>query len=89
MTDLTSSAPLNGKPSNREPDNTEQVDAHQLASDNEKIDGLIEQIRQDALQGTVPDLADELRRRLADSGIELERVEFERALAAVRQPPTA
>lgn len=65
---------------------SEEVDAHQLASDSEKVAGLIEQIRQDASQGTVSELADELRRRLGDSGIDLNAAEFERALAALRQP---
>ncbi len=65
---------------------SEEVDAHQLASDSEKVAGLIEQIRQDASQGTVSELADELRRRLDDSGIDIDAAEFERALAALRQP---
>ena len=81
MTDPDSTAPANADHTH-----SDQVDAHQLASDSEKVEGLVEQIRNDSLQGTVPDLADELRRRLADSGIELDAAEFERTLAALRQP---
>lgn len=81
MTDPTSSAPAND-----DHPNSGQVDAHQLASDSDKVAGLVEQIRNDSLQGTVPNLADELRRRLADSGIDLDAAEFERTLAALRQP---
>jgi len=81
MTDPNSNAPAND-----DQPNSGHVDAHQLASDSDKVEGLVKQIREDALQGTVPDLADELRRRLADSGIELDAAEFERTLAALLQP---
>ncbi len=65
---------------------SEHVDAHHVASDSDKVAGLVEQIRADALQGNVPDLADELRRRLADSGIVIDSVQFERTLVALRMP---
>jgi hypothetical protein len=81
MTDPDSSAPANA-----DHPTSEHGEAHQLASDSEKVAGLVEQIRADTSQGNVPDLADELRRRLADSGIELDAAEFERTLAALRQP---
>jgi len=81
MTDPNGSAPAND-----DHPKSGQVDAHQLASDSEKVAGLVEQIRNDALQGTVPNLADELRRRLADSGIELDAAGLERTLSALRQP---
>jgi hypothetical protein len=51
------------------------------ASDEDKIDGIIEQTRGDIGQGNVSDVADALRQRLADADITVSDDEFEGLLA--------
>ena len=53
------------------------------ASDDDKVDGIVAQMRADIAQGNVKDVADALRQRLADADLELDDKQFAQALAAV------
>lgn len=52
-----------------------------VASDEDKIDGIIEQMRGDIGQGSVSDIPDALRQRLTDAGLHVSDAEFEELLA--------
>lgn len=52
----------------------------------EKISGLVEQVRADYEQGEFDDPAAELRERLAESGLPISGIEFERIVAELRKP---
>ena len=54
------------------------------ASKSEKLNGLVEQMRQDVAAGNVTDVEDALRQRLDDAGIDLDEQEFAELLASVR-----
>jgi hypothetical protein len=58
-------------------------DGSQEASDQDRIDGLIEQTRADVSQGHVDDVRDALAQRLADAGVNVSADEFEQLLARV------
>ena len=59
-------------------------DGHDDASQRDKLDGLIEQMRQDVALGNVTDIDDAVRQRLTDSGIDLDEQEFATLVASVR-----
>ena len=46
-------------------------DRQQQASPDDKLDGIIEQMRGDIAQGNVTDVAEALRQRLDDTGVDL------------------
>lgn len=50
----------------------------------EKIDGLVEQVRADYELGEFDDPAAELRERLAEAGLPISGIEFERIVARLR-----
>jgi hypothetical protein len=54
-----------------------------LATPDEKIDGIVAQTRGDVGQGNVSDVAEALRQRLEDAGIQVNEGEFEGILARV------
>jgi hypothetical protein len=57
---------------------------HDDASDDDKLAGLVEQMRQDVAAGNITDVEDALRQRLDDIGIELDEQQFAALLASVR-----
>jgi hypothetical protein len=59
-------------------------DGHDDASTKDKLDGLVEQMRQDVAQGAAPDVEDALRQRLTDSGIHVDEQEFAALVARIR-----
>jgi hypothetical protein len=54
---------------------------HNTATPDEKIAGIVEQMRGDIDQGNVTDAREALRQRLADADIELSETEFEGILS--------
>ena len=54
------------------------------ASKSEKLNGLVEQMRQDVAAGNVTDVEDALRQRLDDAGIDLDAQEYAALLASIR-----
>ena len=54
---------------------------HNTAAPDEKLDGIVEQMRGDMGQGNVSDARDALRQRLADASLEVSDDEFESILA--------
>jgi len=52
-------------------------DGHDDAGTGEKIEGLLEQSRQDIAQGHIDDPADVLRQRLHDAGVTVSDEEFD------------
>jgi hypothetical protein len=48
---------------------------------NDKLDGLVDQMRADISQGHVDDVAEVLHQRLADAGIDLSDDEFDQLLS--------
>ena len=54
------------------------------ASKAEKLNGLVEQMRQDVAAGNVTDIEDALRQRLDDAGIDLDAQEYAALLASIR-----
>jgi|GEM_PF-3999128 len=58
---------------------------HNLASEGDKIDGIIEQMRGDISQGNVSDIPDALRQRLHDAGLEVSENEFEKLVARLSE----
>jgi hypothetical protein len=59
-------------------------DGHDDASDRDRLDGLVEQTKQDVAMGHVDDAETALRQRLADAGIDVDDEEFATLLASVR-----
>ncbi|KQQ93255.1 MULTISPECIES: hypothetical protein [Microbacteriaceae] len=59
-------------------------DGSDEAGQDEKLRGLVAQIRHDFHSGVSPDPEEDLRRRLGDSGIELSDDEFATVLADIR-----
>jgi len=57
-------------------DITSAEDRHNEASPNDKLDGIIEQMRADIEQGNVTDIADALRQRLDDTGVTVDARAF-------------
>ena len=58
-------------------------DGHDDASDGDKLTGLVEQTRQDVLQGHVTDPADALRQRLTDASLDVDEQTFAELLAEI------
>ena len=58
-------------------------DGSEDASDQDRIDGLVEQTRADVAQGHVDNVRDALAQRLADAGVTVSVDEFEQLLARV------
>ena len=58
-------------------------EGHDDATDAQKIDGIVEQTKQDALQGHVTDAADALGQRLHDAGLKVDATHFAELLARV------
>lgn len=54
------------------------------ATEREKIDGLVEQVPADYELGEFDDPAAELRERLAEAGLPISGIEFERIVARLR-----
>ena len=54
---------------------------HNTATDKEKIDGIVDQMRGDISQGNVSDVPDALRQRLADAQITVSDSEFDALVA--------
>jgi hypothetical protein len=52
-----------------------------IASDADKVGGIVEQMRGDISQGNVSEVKDALQQRLADSGITVSAIELEELLA--------
>lgn len=63
---------------------TPREDGHDDASDRDKLDGIVEQMKQDVAQGHVDDTDDALRQRLADAGLDVDDEEFAALADAVR-----
>ena len=59
-------------------------DGHNEANDNDKLDGIVEQMRGDMGQGNVLDIPDVLRQRLADAGITVTDGEFDALVARLK-----
>ena len=59
-------------------------DGHNEANDNDKLDGIVEQMRGDMGQGNVLDIPDVLRQRLADAGITVSDAEFDALVARLK-----
>jgi hypothetical protein len=59
-------------------------DGHADASDRDRLDGVVEQTKQDVAMGHVDDPESALRERLADVGIEVDEQEFATLLESVR-----
>ena len=59
-------------------------DGHNEANDNDKLDGIVEQMRGDMGQGNVLDIPDVLRQRLADAGITVTDEEFDALVARLK-----
>ena len=59
-------------------------EGHDDASTADKLAGLAEQMRQDVATGSVTDIEDALRERLADIGLVLDEQEFVALVAMVR-----
>ena len=51
-------------------------DGHDDASHNDKLEGIIEQMRAYIAQGNVSDIADALRQRLDDTGVTVDGAAF-------------
>jgi hypothetical protein len=66
-----------------EPRPTPQQEGALDASVNEKMDGLVEQIRADIARGDAEDAASILRQRLGDSGIQVTEEEFRALLTRI------
>ena len=61
---------------------TEPIESgHDDASNGDKIAGILEQTKGDISQGNVSDVADALRQRLDDAGLEVGGAEFAALLA--------
>lgn len=58
-------------------------DGSTAATDDDKVEGIIAQMRGDVSQGNVSDVDDALRQRLLDSGLDLSDAELARVLAAI------
>lgn len=56
-------------------------DGHDAATDDQKIAGIVEQMRADLSQGNVADVRDVLTQRFGDAEIELSDAQFERITA--------
>lgn len=56
---------------------------HNTASNDEKVAGIVEQMRGDISQGNITDVADALRQRLADADVTVSDDEFEKLLASL------
>ena len=59
----------------------ETQEEQNVATESEKLDGIVEQTRADLQQGNVDDAQDVLRQRLHDAGIEVGDDEFDALLA--------
>ncbi len=67
------------------PEQTGPVEAgHDDATDRAKLDGIVEQTKQDLALGNVSDADEALRQRLADAGLDVDEQEYAALLAAVR-----
>ena len=63
--------------------NTPIEDGHDDASNEDRLAGLVAQVRADYLLGTTDDAAGMLRTRLRDAGIELDDAKFDALVATV------
>jgi len=54
------------------------------ASDRDRLDGIVEQTKQDVAMGHVDDVESALRERLNDAGMDVDDEEFATLLSAVR-----
>ena len=57
-------------------DITPVEDGHNDATHDDKLDGILEQMRADIAQGNVSDIADALRQRLDDTGVTVDGAAF-------------
>jgi hypothetical protein len=62
---------------------SETESGHNTATTDEKIAGIVEQMRGDIGQGNVSDIPDALRQRLADADITVTESEFEAILGQI------
>lgn len=59
---------------------SDDTPGHNDASDSDKIDGIVEQVRADLGQGHILDITEALRQRLSDAGMVVTDAEFDALL---------